>query len=223
MSNLNMNEFYSGMTMGIVQSILGHPLDTMKTLTQHNKKMVIESNPKILYRGIAYPLLSKGFTNGSRFLLADYYNKIFNGNWYLSGLATAITTSPVLSVMDYYKNVAQIGKKIDFLKMNPFRGYLPFLLRDSVGMTSYIGLYHTFKNYNLNAFISGGLAGSICWLLIYPLDTIQTRIKTGISNNFKEALFSGNLYKGTSLIIYRIFLLNAVGFYTYDKIKNWFE
>lgn len=220
-NNMQKHEFIAGGVSGIIQGIIGHPLDTMKILSQHGKKVVIETNPKILYRGFLYPFVSKGATSALRFMLGDTYTRYFNNNWYLGGFFTGIITAPILSTLDLYKTQSQVGMKINHFKLNPFKGFGIFTIRDSIGMGSYLGFYHSLKDRGLHPFFAGGIAGTACWSLIYPLDTIQTRIKTDIAKSYYEAVKQGSLYKGMSLVVGRVFLLNAIGFYGYQKTKDY--
>ena len=215
------NEFIAGGISGIIQGTIGHPLDTMKTLSQYKQKVVIETNPQILYRGFIYPFMSKGVTSASRFMLGDAYTKYFNNNWYIGGFFTGITTAPILSIFDLYKTQSQVGMKINYFKLNPFKGLGIFTIRDSIGMASCLGFYHSFKDRGIHPFFAGGIAGVACWSLIYPFDAIQTRIKTDIAKTYYEAIKQGSLYKGISLAIGRVFLLNAIGFYVYQKTKDY--
>ena len=61
-----MSEFFNGIIVGISQTIIGHPLDTIKTNIQCGKKINIFS-PKKLYRRIFYPTVSSAIINGLMF------------------------------------------------------------------------------------------------------------------------------------------------------------
>ena len=54
-----MNEFTLGTFVGVVQTVIGHPLDTIKTNYQNNKILRFNKNSiTTLYRGLSYPLFS---------------------------------------------------------------------------------------------------------------------------------------------------------------------
>jgi hypothetical protein len=64
-----------------------------------------------------------------------------------------------------------------------YTGWSAMLIRDGPGSGMYFGVYHTLKNRNKNTenlmmieFISGGIAGVICWLSVLPFDVAKTRI-----------------------------------------------
>ena len=58
----------------------------------------------------------------------------------------------------------------------------------------------------------------VSWLFTYPLDTIKTRIQGRVSSSIKEALKMGSLFSGITLCMIRAFIVNSVGFYTYEKL-----
>ena len=51
-------DFLAGTFAGIMQAIICHPLDTMKTVRQANKSIIW--HPKFMYRGLSVPILSNG-------------------------------------------------------------------------------------------------------------------------------------------------------------------
>jgi hypothetical protein len=59
-----MTEFLAGCSSGIVQSLIGHPIDTIKVLQQNHQSFY--KNPLHYYRGISYPtgfnLMATGIT-----------------------------------------------------------------------------------------------------------------------------------------------------------------
>ena len=62
-----MDEFIYGGIVGSVQTIIGHPLDTIKVLIQN--KQCINYNFKRLYFGITYPLISSIINHSLCFIL----------------------------------------------------------------------------------------------------------------------------------------------------------
>ena len=59
-----MTEFLAGCSSGLIQSLVGHPIDTIKVLQQTRRPFY--KNPFLYYRGISYPttfnLLCTGVT-----------------------------------------------------------------------------------------------------------------------------------------------------------------
>jgi hypothetical protein len=92
------------------------------------------------------------------------------------------------------------------------------LVRDTVGTAVYFGGYETTK-YVLNGgnkstvgspltqFLSGGICGIMCWLVVFPLDLVKTLIQ-------KEILHPNPTYKNAKQCVQDIYTRNGVaGFY----------
>ena len=90
-----------------------------------------------------------------------------------------------------------------------------------MALSIYFGVYYDLKN-KISDFHAGGIAGICNWLLTYPLDIIKTRQMTYYLN-FKEAWKMGNLTKGLNVCLVRAYLVNAVGFQSYEYCKDKFE
>ena len=79
--------------------------------------------------------------------------------------------------------------------------------------------------------LSGGLAGILSWIPIYPFDVIKTKIQAdgygkeriyhGFIHCFKETIKNDPfmLYRGIGSSIYRAFVLNATIFSVYNQIQ----
>ena len=81
-------EFIAGISNGIVQNVVGHPFDTVKTNIQANKKVNIYN----LYKGFSYPLLTNSFINSLIFgSYSNFYNK--TNNHFLSGFLAGLIVS----------------------------------------------------------------------------------------------------------------------------------
>jgi len=211
-----MSEFFNGIIVGISQTIIGHPLDTIKTNIQCGKKINIFS-PKKLYRGIFYPTVSSAIINGLMLHTSGAINNYTN-NYFISGGITGIITSPIINIFELYKVRRQLGKPIRNIFTKPFIGLTPTLTRESLAMSLYFGSYHTFKERNYNIFLAGGMAGSLSWLLTYPLDVIKTKFQSGQYLTWKSAIQTGNLWKGILPCLSRSFLVNGVSFQIYNYI-----
>ena len=211
-----MSEFFNGIIVGISQTIIGHPLDTIKTNIQCGKKINIFS-PKKLYRRIFYPTVSSAIINGLMFQTSGAINNYTN-NYFISGGITGIITSPIINIFELYKVRRQLGKPIRNIFTKPFIGLTPTLTRESLAMSLYFGSYHTFKERNYNIFLAGGMAGSLSWLLTYPLDVIKTKFQSGQYLTWKSAIQTGNLWKGILPCLSRSFLVNGVSFQIYNYI-----
>lgn len=192
--------FITGFVSGILQSFVGHPLDTIKVLKQTNKTIKINQ----LFNGFLPVLISNSIITGVQFYSYENCNPI------LLGLNSALLVAPT----DYYK----IQKQINGVYRLEFpRGFGITFLREMIALNFYFRSYN-FLEKKTNVLVAGGIAGSCSWLLSYCVDTIKTRIQMG--KTLKEALNMKKIYNGLSFCLIRGFIVNAVGFYGASLCKT---
>lgn len=209
-----MNEYMKGTLVGISQTIIGHPFDTLKTLSQANKKISV--NYSILFRGIQFPLFVSAFSNSICFGSYNYFYNQTN-NTIMSGFYSGIVTSFVLNPFDVFKIKRQIAQPISIKQS--FNGFHLMLVRESISTSIYFSSYFTLLNkYNYHPFIAGGTAGTLSWLFTYPIDTIKTRVQGGIS--FKQAIRQSSFFKGLGYCLIRGFICNGASFTIYDYLNK---
>lgn len=210
-----LNIDYFGFVNGMIQTIIGHPLDTLKTWKQgnnfSNKKM--QNNMRNLYRGIKYPLLTNSVLNHVQFNLM----KMKINNYHFNYITTGIFSGVFLAPIEYYKIRHQNNLKINFPN-----GFAITILREIPGVYLYFGILRNFEKYtNIKSdLITGGFAGVISWFVTYPLDTIKTRIQSDIK--FKNAI-KMPLYNGLTYCLLRAFIANSLGFYCYVNLNKIFK
>lgn len=227
-----MKEEIKGFIFGSIQTIIGHPLDTLKTKSQFKSIKCIPNTLPSLYKGIYYPLLSTSFINSIIFSLNNSFynhlinylpnenkNNIFFYSGFFSGFFSSIITQPI----EYFK----INKQLNTLPpysikpLQSFNGLNATILRESFATSIYFGLYYnlTDKNtINLHPFFSGGISGCLSWFLTYPIDVIKTRVsiypnKLSYLNSIKQL----SLFKGVQFCLLRSFIVNGVGFTFYES------
>ena len=234
------NGFIAGNISGMGQIFVGHPLDTLKTRLQNKKpciypiKSILHTQKPIpslyglkhLYKGIRYPLFSSILQNGIVFGSNTYFQNISNNHWY-TGFISGCLVSFVVSPSDYCKIQEQTSNSfLTWKNVKPslhtiskfYRGFHLTLLRESISFSIYFGsANHLQVYYNQGCFISGGIAGILCWLLTYPIDTIKTRYQSGLVSSSWEAIQLSNLWKGVGYCVIRGGLVNSVGWWLYDK------
>ena len=94
-------------------------------------------------------------------------------------------------------------------------------LRESIAYSAYFKTYETlYDKYNLNSFLSGGIAGLINWTVTYPIDTIKTR-QTAHNINIYDAYKMGKLWKGYLPCALRAIIVNSCGFYVYQYMHDY--
>lgn len=215
-----MTEFLAGCSSGIVQSVIGHPIDTIKVLQQNRQSFY--KNPLHYYRGISYPTGFNLMATGVTFDLNARIKKL-TGSHYSSGFITGGVIAPVIFMFDVGKihhqtNPAKFLSWRRFLNLN---GLGATLIRESVSNGFYMGIYFDMEERN-GALVSGGVAGLACWTFTYPIDVIKTRqmAKAKMNLSFYDAYKMGGLWKGFTACAVRAVLVNAAGFWTYNKVKN---
>jgi solute carrier family 25 (mitochondrial carnitine/acylcarnitine transporter), member 20/29 len=212
--------FIAGFLTGSIQTILGHPFDTIKVLMQTNKftGYRYNTNLKGLYKGLSYPLITQSVVVSSLFGVFETAKSHGFDNFTAGGIS-GISTGLLLTPIELAKIKKQIGNKnvIKSIK-NPMLGIIPTLYREIIGNSIYFGTYYCAKNNDIPIFISGGIAGVLCWTVSYPLDVIKSRIQSSECTTIKEAIVKKNFFKGLSPCLMRALVINSVGFWCYEKI-----
>lgn len=95
------------------------------------------------------------------------------------------------------KTFFALKKEADFFRF--YRGFIPALLKSSIGRTSDITIYkylqqHYDKSKELSSII-GGISSSTVKVVIMPLDTISNTLQVHGKNGYKH--LKGNFYRGT--------------------------
>jgi len=205
MSSTNEVSFYQGLISGTIQTIVGHPLDTIKVLLQNNQKVNLSQMNKVkLFNGISPVLITNSIITGIQFYTFENYSPL------VLGLVSTLISTPI----EYYKIQKQTFNK--YPKTIP-RGFGITFLRETIALNCYFNSYNYLEK-PMGVFMAGGIAGSMSWLLTYSIDTVKTRIQSG--DSFKEALAKKNFNKGLFFCLTRGFIVNGFGFIGASFIKN---
>lgn len=215
-----MSDFLCGALSGISQTLIGHPFDTYKILVQNNSKNIFSVNP---FRGIAYPFCSSIINCSLTFGINDTLKKE-NVNPVISGFISGGAIFPIVYTSDNYKINEQLknDKKITLTSLLNNKGKTASFFRESIAFSVYFYSFDKLRENNVNTFISGGISGLLNWTVTYPLDVIRNR-QLAQNISFASAYNQGNLWKGYSFCAARSIKVNAVGFYVYEKAKDYFK
>lgn len=203
----------SGFISGAVHTIIGYPLDTLKTLKQSNKKI----NNKKLFKGLSYPLIQVSIVNSITFGSNNYLKKFNDNN--ISNFYTGIISSIVCTPLDKYKIMRQYNLSYNLNFKNIIQSFKKthiVTLRELPATYIYFASYDKLKENNYSIFLSGSIAGLNSWLLTYPIDTIKTRIQSENSKTISEAFKKGKLLSGLSFCLARAFIVNGINFSVYE-------
>lgn len=218
-----MNDFYNGTLVGITQTLVGHPFDTLKVLKQTSSKIFNYKNTKLLnlYKGISYPLLGSGLYNSIQF---GIHEKAYNNGYshFMSGLYGGLLSVLIINPVDVYKINRQVIRN---KPLNPFRGFHVSLIREGFSTGVYFGSYFYLLDLlggktTFNAFLSGGIAGMAAWTITYPVDVIKSRIMSYSANSIYDAIKMKGLWMGLEFCLLRAFLVNGCGFVVFNYITK---
>lgn len=123
-----------------------------------------------------------------------------------------------------------------------YKGFWSTALREIPSLGTYFFTYQLLRKLwtppgqetsHFVTLISGGLAGSASWAVVYPMDLIKSNIQISTANDGKPTsilgmaryLWSrhrsiGAFYQGIGPTVLRAFPVNAVTFYFYELIKK---
>jgi solute carrier family 25 carnitine/acylcarnitine transporter 20/29 len=243
-----MQEYILGNIFGITQVLIGHPFDTLKTNIQNSTNTrIFFKNPRLLYRGIKYPLLMNSIGTSFLFGNYDYFYRQTNSNM-ISGVLTGFISAVALTPFDYKKIQLQtntssntssnklstkhssicqnklfpeIGKSVKQIIKQYYAGFTYTLVREMISIPIYFYTYeYLTEECKINPFFAGGSAGISSWLFTYPLDTLKTRRQLYQTKSIIELTKIGNLFNGLGITLVRAFIVNSTSFYIYDLIKN---
>jgi hypothetical protein len=213
-SGYYMTEEIAGFASGTVQTLVGHPLDTLKVWKQRN----IKPNISQLFRGIRYPLLTGTFVTTGQFASYNWFNK-YSESDVMCGAFSGIFSGLVLSPIDKYK--------ISDQTMGHYTsryGLASCLLREIPANAIYFGTYSYSRENNIDVLSSGAIAGASSWLITYPFDIIKTQVQSGELDT-KTAILQMIQRKtlvtsGLGFCLIRAVIVNSIGFYVYETFRD---
>jgi solute carrier family 25 carnitine/acylcarnitine transporter 20/29 len=221
MDDYKNTSFYAGLFSGCLQTIVGHPFDTIKVYKQNMKSNFIKNKINftdskrisleqilrmklMMYRGMTIPLITNSLVTAIQFYSFQNFPIL------MSAFSTAL-----LAPIEYYKIQKQVygiyPKKLP-------NGFGITYIRETIALNCYFNSYN-YLEPNIGVFFGGGIAGSLSWLLSYPFDTLKTRIQSNLT--FKQALEKKQLFKGLNIALFRGFLVNGFGFFGASIIKDY--
>jgi hypothetical protein len=208
-----MCDIAAGVASGVAQTIVGHPLDTIKVLVQNGHPWKMKTT-SMYYRGASFPFVSSILFNATVFPVYERTISITNSS-YISGILSGMVVSPIMYVFDVGKIKLQTNQPLSASDFYRTKGFPITLCRESLAMTIYFSTYHWFRKQT-HPLVAGGLAGLFNWTVTYPLDIIRSR-QIAQNITFYEALQQGTLWRGYVPCALRAILVNASCFYVYEK------
>ena len=149
-------DLLSAACVGLNQALVGHPLDTVKTLLQTNKRWAGFPLARY-YRGVAYPLAAGVGFNAAAFSVYEDARRRW-GSAALAGCLSGLAVVPVVTVSEGAKIARQTG-----LAVTPgvvVRGAPATLLREKVVPPHLAGLFNNMVAFIWNIIFAMILASS---------------------------------------------------------------
>ena len=215
-------EYISAAMVGINQTVIGLPFDSIKVWVQNNQQ-VWDRPFSNYYRG-AIPEFCAGIASNCLVFPVHSYTLPYTNNSFISGAIAGVVVSPFVYTFRTCKIYQQMGYKLSIKTLLNIkgRGYFTAFCRESLGYSMYFGTYSYTRKYDFPVFISGAFAGIFNWGASYPIDTLMSRqIAQNIS--IRDAICIGNIYKGYSVCLFRSMIVNGCSFLVYESVRKLFE
>lgn len=264
--------FVAGFLSGTAGLVIGSPLDIVKTLSQNESTRTrkLSRTPKSWFIGLPAPIFSLGIMNAILFwsynfvtqtMLTEHRSTAQSiGVSFLAGAFSGLCVCFISIPTEVIKVRAQSSLSPTLQVVRAvlatsglsgfYEGAFVTILRDSIGYGFYFLAFEslvlvcpTHLKSPWGVLFSGGLAGCISWLSIFPLDTIKTRIQAnGLQETdcllttpgnerahmgmrvcaldiYQERGLTG-FFSGLSAAMLRAFIVNAVIFWV-DSYVVW--
>ena len=210
----------AGFVSGTVQTLVGHPLDTLKVWRQQNIQ-----KPPSLFSGMKYPLFTGSILASAQFTTAMVIGenmRLKHGytrsqSEITGGLCAGIVSGILTAPIDKYKIQMQTRSA------NARYGMGSCIAREIPACGIYFGSYGELREHGYSVLVSGAFAGVLSWLCTYPLDIVKTHIQSGESPNLREVygkMRTGQISptNGLGFCLMRAFVINGIGFAVYEKM-----
>jgi hypothetical protein len=215
------NYIEASLISSIVEVVLTHPLDYVKTLIQKDRKINLNGsslmNIKKLYTGINSKLIG---TIPMRFL---FWNSLeyFNNNNY-NKISAGILTSIFQTSIDFPIEVIKIQKiNNNICWINSFKNIKIFpslsihLIRNTIFS---IGVNVTIGD-DKNSLYKAGLGAAIGSIISHPFDTLKTWYQSG-EQYFPRKWTLKNYYRGVQYRTSISFISINIGWILYRRLKE---
>ena len=191
-----------------------------------------------LYKGTSPQLLGSMVQHGVRYssyraareqlaLHSDMRNPTICG--LVSGVATGCAVSIIATPVELIKCRQQMSFKrhltiSEVIKTalreegprGLMRGFMPTLLRSTLGNAAAFGAYETCVESGLPVPLAGGVAGMCFWTIGFPADLIKSHVQIGAGWAGIRSRGLRGYFRGYSAVLLRAFPTNAAAFWTFS-------
>ncbi|KAL3873809.1 hypothetical protein ACJMK2_036894 [Sinanodonta woodiana] len=204
MTEHHLHDFIAGAFGGAAGLVVGHPFDTTKVQLQIHQQGGTLDAIKHIYK-FGWPNLMKLY-KGPIDCAASIIKERGIVGMYKGGVAMAVREIPTYGI--YCLTYEVLNAKMHENKLTDSKGIVASLL-------------------------AGGVAGSLTWLSILPVDVIKSRYQADCNGKYKGLLDctykcyqEGGIrifYRGFLITCARAFLVNAVTFLAYSHTLKYLE
>jgi solute carrier family 25 (mitochondrial carnitine/acylcarnitine transporter), member 20/29 len=247
-----LSSLFCGALYGITSVVVGHPFDTIKTKMQADpgysklttaqscRSLFTQQGIRGFYSGAIPPLIGSSMFRSVQFAVygATYayfrdedhilrQSKFFGieARVFVGGVASGIARALIESPLDYIKTQQQTsGKTVALSSLltgsKLMTGLKATLVRNFALMTTFFVCISALES--LDPFLRGGLATTIGWTTVWPLDVTKSRIQssaatsTSVHKELWRAAAEGSLYRGYVAGISRSFVANGASLKMYQ-------
>ena len=230
-----MEKYYAGGISGIIEVLLTHPLDYIKTKKQEyvQKQISIKNfyrniyngNPLNFYSGISSRLigivpmrLTFWGVQGSTYDYLEFNNIRTKYNFLIIGTIGGFSQSIIDNQIELIKISKMTNTKISFNNLLKFNGFMPTLYRN-IGFANFIAFAcFNFEHKNkYDKFIYSASAGFIGSILTQPFDYVKT-----VKQRQTETLINGKniKYDNTFQIIYNTYKHNPSNLFVGGMMRS---
>ena len=240
-------ELLPGLIQGITRVTISYPFDTVKLYMQKNiykntyetVKEIIRRDIRILYRGSTLSYIMIPIDRSIQFYVMERYKKELNPIIISigCGIMTGIYNIPLqymtgnILLEREYRGMMDKIKKMEIKEM--YKGVSVELPRTVISTMSYMGSYYIMRdkynreNNNYKTMMIGMTSSIICWMIMYPLDTIRNDYQTERKILLREIIWRRyreygikNFYKGISAVIIRTIPSSTLGMLSYEITRK---
>lgn len=239
-----LNNLISGCFAGVVQTFIGHPLDTIKVChIKYKSKTISKTISNVysgaglrgFYKGIAPPMYSSVISNMKIYFMYNYFKRKRGMSNIVAGGCTGAYLGIVEGPTDLIKTRMQIDNRRGYRELirqlgvrGVFKGTPHTIARNIPAVSGYFWGYETtkrcFQNQIVGSFFGGMAAGFMCWAPVYPLDYIKTRVQISdkpisMMEIIKTTKFR-SYWNGFTPCITRAVLINPFVFMAYEYVMK---
>jgi len=243
----SIRHFIYGAIAGVMETMICHPLDTIKTRYQNNNDpFSMKYGIRGFYRGVFTVINGVIPKMGVRFASFEYFRYLTDGNIALSGLCSGFVEAVlVVNPIDVIKirmqthsmkepgsteltvwNIIQSEKWRLF-----YRGVYFTMLRQGMNQcTNFFMYHHLRRHYEMNSAAAAFISSGIGPILNNPIDVIKTRLHASSTNRswivVTKDIWSNQgvfgFYRGLTPRLIRIMPGQAITFTVYEYlISKW--